>query len=50
LSSGEPVEHAREAYLQYRLENDPARPMLRALYGEEWSEEVLTTVLFPSLV
>lgn len=34
-------------YLQYRLDNDPARPMLKSLYGEEWTEEVLQTVLFP---
>jgi phycoerythrobilin:ferredoxin oxidoreductase len=38
-----------EAYLQYRLANDPARPMLRALYGPEWTERVLHEVLFPKL-
>jgi hypothetical protein len=43
------VEHSRDKYLQYRLANDPARPMLKALYGEEWTEKVLTTVLFPTL-
>ena len=43
------VEHSRDAYLKYRLENDPARPMLKALYGEEWTEKVLTEVLFPPL-
>jgi hypothetical protein len=43
------VEHSRDAYLKYRLENDPARPMLKALYGEEWTEKVLTQVLFPPL-
>jgi hypothetical protein len=37
-----------EEYLQYRLANDPARPMLKSLYGPEWTEEVLTKVLFPS--
>lgn len=37
----------QEAYLRYRLENDPARPMLRSLYGEEWTEKLLTQVLFP---
>jgi hypothetical protein len=35
-------------YLDYRLTNDPARPMLKSLYGEEWTERVLKTVLFPS--
>jgi hypothetical protein len=45
----QPVEHSRDAYLKYRLENDPARPMLKALYGEEWTEKVLTQVLFPPL-
>lgn len=34
-------------YIQYRLTNDPARPMLKALYGEEWTETVLSKVLFP---
>ncbi|CAB9530400.1 Phycoerythrobilin:ferredoxin oxidoreductase [Seminavis robusta] len=34
-------------YIQYRLENDPARPMLKSLYGEEWTERVLHEVLFP---
>ncbi len=45
----EDVENHRDKYLQYRLENDPARPMLKALYGEEWTEKVLTEVLFPPL-
>jgi Ferredoxin-dependent bilin reductase len=34
-------------YVQYRLDNDPARPMLKRLYGEEWTELVLEKVLFP---
>jgi hypothetical protein len=37
----------QEEYLQYRLKNDPARPMLQSLYGPDWTEEVLTKVLFP---
>jgi len=36
-----------EEYLEYRLQNDPARPMLQSLYGKEWTEEVLETILFP---
>ena len=34
-------------YLDYRLANDPARPMLKSLYGAEWTEQLLTEVLFP---
>jgi Ferredoxin-dependent bilin reductase len=34
-------------YLQYRLDNDPARPMLKRLFGPEWTEEALHDVLFP---
>jgi len=38
----------QDEYLEYRLKNDPARPMLKSLYGPEWTEEVLTKVLFPA--
>jgi Ferredoxin-dependent bilin reductase len=34
-------------YLQYRLDNDPARPMLKRLFGPEWTEQALHEVLFP---
>ena len=34
-------------YLEYRLAQDPARPMLQALYGKEWTEDILQSVLFP---
>ena len=34
-------------YLDYRLANDPARPMLKSLYGPAWTEQLLTEVLFP---
>jgi Ferredoxin-dependent bilin reductase len=34
-------------YIRYRRENDPARPMLKALYGEEWTESFLSNVMFP---
>ena len=37
-----------DEYLSYRLENDPARPMLKSLYGAEWTEQILEQVLFPS--
>jgi phycoerythrobilin:ferredoxin oxidoreductase len=39
----------QQEYLDYRLANDPARPMLHRLYGEEWSEKLLTEILFPKL-
>lgn len=34
------------AYLDYRRTNDPARPMLKSLYGEEWTERLISEVLF----
>lgn len=39
--------HQQDDYIQYRLANDPARPMLKRLFGEEWTEHVLETFLFP---
>mmetsp|Transcript_507 Transcript_507/g.837 ORF Transcript_507/g.837 Transcript_507/m.837 type:complete len:334 (-) Transcript_507:98-1099(-) len=35
-------------YLEYRRTTDPAKPMLKALYGEEWTQQVLDEVLFPT--
>jgi Ferredoxin-dependent bilin reductase len=35
-----------EEYLDYRLANDPARPMLKSLYGADWTERVLHEILF----
>jgi Ferredoxin-dependent bilin reductase len=35
-------------YLKYRLENDPARPMLKRLFGAVWTEQVLHDILFPT--
>jgi hypothetical protein len=46
---------AREAvkgqrdYLNFRKEKDPARPMLKGLYGEEWTERLIGDVLFPMI-
>lgn len=34
-------------YLDYRKNNDPAKPMLNSLYGAEWTDRVLDEVLFP---
>ena len=33
-------------YLNYRRDNDPARPMLKSLYGEEWTEKLIAEILF----
>eukprot|EP00536_Pseudo-nitzschia_multiseries_P007090 jgi/Psemu1/194685/e_gw1.160.106.1 len=35
------------SYLDYRRNNDPAKPMLNALYGPEWTQTLLDNVLFP---
>ncbi len=47
MTSASDETNHQDEYLQYRLANDPARPMLQSLYGPEWTEEVLTRVLFP---
>ncbi|KAL7525996.1 hypothetical protein ACHAXR_001256 [Thalassiosira sp. AJA248-18] len=44
-----PVWKGQLDYLEYRRTNDPARPMLQRLYGNEWSESVIGGVLFPDL-
>lgn len=44
-----PVWKGQVDYLEYRRTNDPARPMLQRLYGNEWSESVIGDVLFPDL-
>eukprot|EP00568_Trieres_chinensis_P001793 CAMPEP_0183306256 /NCGR_PEP_ID=MMETSP0160_2-20130417/10738_1 /TAXON_ID=2839 ORGANISM="Odontella Sinensis, Strain Grunow 1884" /NCGR_SAMPLE_ID=MMETSP0160_2 /ASSEMBLY_ACC=CAM_ASM_000250 /LENGTH=401 /DNA_ID=CAMNT_0025469599 /DNA_START=20 /DNA_END=1225 /DNA_ORIENTATION=+ len=36
----------QRSYLEYRRANDPARPMLKSLYGEEWTERLIEEVLF----
>tara|TARA_B100000073_G_scaffold340822_1_gene341187 strand:- start:506 stop:1285 length:780 start_codon:yes stop_codon:yes gene_type:complete len=33
-------------YLMYRRENDPARPMLRSLFGNDFTESLIDNVLF----
>ena len=33
-------------YLQYRRDNDPARPMLSSLFGKEFTESLIKEVLF----
>ena len=42
----EKVRHGHRDYLTYRRENDPARPMLTRLYGNDWTEDVISEVLF----
>ena len=34
-------------YIDYRRNDDPAAPMLKVLYGKEWTAQVLEEVLFP---
>lgn len=36
-------------YMEYRLQNDPAKPMLKSLFGAEWTSGVLESVLFPNI-
>ena len=33
-------------YLNYRRDNDPARPMLSGLFGKEFTESLIKEVLF----
>ena len=43
------VMEGQHDYLSYRRTNDPARPMLKRLYGDEWAEHVIQSILFPEL-
>ncbi|EJK48675.1 hypothetical protein THAOC_32507, partial [Thalassiosira oceanica] len=43
------VMEGQHDYLNYRRTNDPARPMLKRLYGDEWAEHVIQCILFPEL-
>ena len=40
-------ENNQPSYLDYRRNNDPAKPMLNSLYGAEWTQSLLDDVLFP---
>ena len=33
-------------YLQFRRDNDPARPMLKSLFGKKFTESLIKEVLF----
>ena len=54
LFQGNPVQEDLEkeiitgqnAYLQFRKDNDPARPMLRSLFGDEFCESLINNFLF----
>lgn len=35
------------AYLNYRIENDPAKNLLHGAFGKEWTDRVLREVIFP---
>ena len=43
------IEIGNQDYLSYRQQNDPARPMLTRLFGSEWTEELISTVLFKDI-
>ena len=49
MNKDNPVWDGQLEYLEYRRTNDPARPMLQRLYGNEWAESVIGDVLFPDL-
>jgi len=38
----------QKSYLEFRKENDPARPMLTNLFGKQFTEELINNVLFSS--
>ncbi len=40
-------ENHQPSYLDYRRNNDPAKPMLNSLYGADWTQSLLDNVLFP---
>jgi len=40
------IQQGHTDYLNYRRDNDPARPMLTRLYGENYTEELISEVLF----
>jgi len=40
------IEHGQNSYLSYRKANDPARPMLKSLFGEEFTERLIGEILF----
>ena len=43
---GDSIKRGHYDYLSYRRTNDPARPLLKRLFGEEWSESLIAEVLF----
>jgi phycoerythrobilin:ferredoxin oxidoreductase len=49
VGNDNPVMQGQMDYLEYRRANDPARPMLQRLYGEDWTERVIAQVLFPDI-
>ena len=45
-SSEDRADFERE-YLEYRIENDPAKNILNRVFGEEWTSAVIRDFLFP---
>ena len=40
------LKNGQNNYLNYRRDNDPARPMLSSLFGKEFTESLIKEVLF----
>ena len=40
------LRNGQNNYLNYRRDNDPARPMLSSLFGKEFTESLIKEVLF----
>mmetsp|Transcript_27069 Transcript_27069/g.45334 ORF Transcript_27069/g.45334 Transcript_27069/m.45334 type:complete len:334 (-) Transcript_27069:271-1272(-) len=37
-----------DQYLQFRIENDPAKKLLGVMFGEKWTQSFLRTAVFPT--
>jgi len=44
------LENFINSYLVYRAENDPAKKLLVAAFGKEWTDVALTTAIFPNKI
>ena len=42
------IKNGQKFYLEYRKNNDPAKPMLNRLFGKEFTEDLINKVLFSS--
>ena len=44
------IEQGQNSYINYRKANDPARPMLKSLFGEEFTERLIGIICGRALV